>query len=129
MKPFLFIIAFFSLNLFAEIDTSDLSIPDEIIDSPTIDLEGQLAKKVEEKKAPAVKKVAPKVVETPVVVEKKPLSSSERMLLYREQLEVRNQVMVQKKMEQIRLQQEIALARKLEQSMNQTLKALDSAMK
>jgi len=64
-----------------------------------------------------------------VVVEKKPLSSSERMRLYREQLEVRNQVMVQKKMEQIRLQQEIALARKLEQSMNQTLKALDSAMK
>jgi len=129
MKPFLFIIALFSLNLFAEIDTSDLSIPDEIIDSPTIDLEGQLAKKVEEKKAPAVKKLAPKVVETPVVVEKKPLSSSERMRLYREQLEVRNQVMVQKKMEQIRLQQEIALARKLEQSMNQTLKALDSAMK
>jgi len=60
MKPFLFIIALFSLNLFAEIDTSDLSIPDEIIDSPTIDLEGQLAKKVEEKKSSRSKKACSK---------------------------------------------------------------------
>jgi hypothetical protein len=34
--------------------------------------------------------------------------------------------MVEKKMEQIRFQQEMALARQLEQSMNQTIKAIDN---
>jgi hypothetical protein len=34
--------------------------------------------------------------------------------------------MVEKKMEQIRYKQELALARQLERSMNQTLKAIDN---
>jgi hypothetical protein len=43
----------------------------------------------------------------------------------REKLEIRNRIMVEKKMEQIRWQQELALAKKLEQSMNQTINAID----
>jgi hypothetical protein len=46
--------------------------------------------------------------------------------MYRERLEERNKIMVERKMEQIRFQQEVALARKLEQSMNQTLKSIDN---
>ena len=63
-----------------------------------------------------------KIVVTEV---KKPLSPSERLRLRRQQLEVRNRIMVEKKMEQIRWQQEIALAKKLEESMNQTIQAID----
>ena len=125
MKYFLMMltIVLSSSNVFAEVDTSDLALADEAISAQTLNIEGQYQEKeVEVKEEP--KKVAPVVVET-----RKPLSASEKIRLYREKLELRNQIMVQKKMEQIRLQQEIALAKKLEQSMNQTIKAIDAAMK
>lgn len=120
MKYLLLVTMLFAttINLHAEVDQSDLALADESIDSPTLNIEGQYQEK------PV--KVAPKRV-APVQV-KKPLTQSERIRLYREQLEIRNQIMVQKKMEQIRLQQEIALARKLEQSMNQTINAIDKAV-
>jgi hypothetical protein len=116
------IISLFSFYSFADVDTSDLTVADEAIDTPSIDLEGQY----QVKEVP-VKKVAPKPAKVVAELPKprKPVSPSERIRNYREQLEIRNQIMVQKKMEQIRLQQEIALARKLEQSMNQTIKAID----
>lgn len=123
MKYILIIAAIltFSLNTFADIETSDLATAaDESIDSPTLNIEGQY----KEKEVPVVKTETKKVVQI-----KKPLTQSEKIRLYREQLELRNQMMVQKKMEQIRLQQEIALARKLEQSMNQTIEAIDKNLK
>jgi hypothetical protein len=112
-----------AFNTYAEVDTSDLAMADETIESPSFNIEGQYQVK-EEIKAPAVeeKKVEKKLVVKHVV---KQLSPSERLRLRREQLEVRNKIMVEKKIEQIRWQQEIALARKLEQSMNQTIKAID----
>ena len=91
--------------------TDELALADEAIQSPTMNIEGQY--QVPEKKV--VKKPAPKK-----------LSASDRMKLLRERLEERNRIMVEKKMEQIRFQQEMALARQLEQSMNQTLKAIDN---
>lgn len=107
-----------AFNLYAEVDTSDLAGADLTIESPSLNIEGQLKAK-EEVIAPIEVK---KVVVAPV---KKPLSQSERMRLYREQLEVRNRIMVEKKMEQIRWKQEVALARKLEESMNKTIQAID----
>lgn len=108
-----------SFNAYAEIDSDDLALADEAIQAPTMDIEGQY--KVQ---APApvheaaVVKIAPK--------KEKRLTQSERLKLYRERLEERNKLMVERKMEQIRFQQEVALAKKLEQSMNQTLNAIDS---
>lgn len=68
-------------------------------------------------------------IRTEIQVQPKPiakeLTSTERLKIYRGKLEDRNRVMLERKIEQIRLQQELALARKLEQSMNQTFSALD----
>lgn len=103
-----------TFNTHAEVDTSDLATPDESIEAPALNLEGQVNKKPEV--------VAPVVAVKEV---KKPLSPSEVLKLRRQQLEVRNRIMVEKKMEQIRFQQELALAKKLEDSMNKTIQAID----
>jgi len=107
-----------TVNSYADVDTSDLAMPDETIEAPALNIEGQVKAKAEVI-APIEEK---KIVVTEV---KKPLSPSERLRLRRQQLEVRNRIMVEKKMEQIRWQQEIALAKKLEESMNQTIQAID----
>lgn len=110
-----------AFNLHAEVDTSDLAGADESIESPSLNIEGQL--KTKEVIAPIEeKKEVKKVVEVAV---RKPLSQSERMRLLRARLEERNKIMVEKKMEQIRWQQEVALAKKLEESMNKTIQAID----
>ena len=101
----------FAFNSHAEVDTTDLATADETIEAPSLNIEGQ----VHEKEA-----VVPKE-EKKLVVKK-----VKRQLSTREKLEIRNQNMVLKKMEQIRMQQELALARKLEQSMNETIKAIDT---
>lgn len=111
-----------AFNVKAEMNSDDLTLADEAIQTPALDIEGQFQVK-EEVKAEEVK---------PVVVPKKvvkKISQSDRMKMFRERLEERNRIMIEKKMEQIRFQQELALARKLEQSMNQTLKAIDSSLK
>jgi hypothetical protein len=54
----------------------------------------------------------------------KELSEAERMRIYRSKLENRNLVLLERKIEEIRMQQELALAKKLEQSMNQTISAI-----
>lgn len=100
-----------------EITLSDeLSLADEAIESPQMNIEGQY--QIETPVAPAPKQVVRKAPP-------KKVSASERLKLYRERLELRNRIMVEKKMEQIRYQQELALARQLERSMNQTLNAID----
>lgn len=99
-----------------EVSLSDeLSLADEAIQSPPMNIEGQY------QVAEPVRKMAPPPRPAP-----KKLSASDRLKLLRERLEERNRIMVEKKMEQIRFQQEMALARQLEQSMNQTLKAIDN---
>lgn len=97
----------------------DLAFADEVLESPTLNINGKLSeeKVVEEKKVEAPK---------PVVMVKKPLTSSQKMALYRTKLEERNRQMVQKKMEEIRLKQELVLMKQLEAQMNKTLKAIDS---
>lgn len=111
-----------ALNLHAEVDTSDLAGADETIESPSLNIEGQLKVKEEVIAPIEEKQEVKKVVVAPA---RKPLSQSERMRLLREKLEERNKIMVEKKMEQIRWQQEVALAKKLEESMNKTIQAID----
>ncbi len=114
-----------SFNIQAEIATpNDLILADEAIDSPPINIEGQY--QVQETPAPVIEKQVEKQVERIVAVKARRLSPSEKIKLYRERLEERNRIMVERKMEQIRFRQEMALARKLEASMNQTLKAIDT---
>ncbi len=55
----------------------------------------------------------------------KDLSPTEKLKAYRQKLEEKNLVLLEKKMEMIRLQQEMALLRTLERSMNQTLSSLE----
>ncbi len=123
MKYLMLLSLLFAFNVQAETSSDDLTLADEAIQSPTLDIEGQY--KVQEA-APAHEAAA---VAAPVKIAPKKevrLSQSDRLKLYRERLEERNRIMVEKKMEQIRYQQELALARQLEQSMNQTLKAIDT---
>ncbi len=114
----------FAFNVKAETELSmsdELTLADEAIQAPTMNIEGQYqVAEPTPAPAPAPKKV---VVRKPAP---KKLTSSDRLKLLRERLEERNRIMVEKKMEQIRFQQELALARQLEQSMNQQLKALDN---
>jgi organic radical activating enzyme len=125
MKYLMFISLLFAFNVKADTSSDDLTLADEAIQSPSMDIEGQYQVKEEVKAAPVVVKEAPVAVVAPKKVAKR-LSQSDRMKMYRERLEERNRIMIEKKMEQIRFQQELALARKLEQSMNQTLKAIDT---
>ncbi len=124
MKYLMLLSVLFAFNVSAttELTSDDLTLADEAIQSPTMNIEGQY-----QVEAPAPVVVAPvQRVVTRAPAPKKPLSSSERLKLLRERLEERNRIMVEKKMEQIRFQQEMALARQLEASMNNTLKAIDT---
>lgn len=123
MKYVMLLSLLWNFNVRADSSPDDLALADEAIQTPTLDIEGQYQVKEEPKSI--VNEVREKKIELPKVTPKR-LSQSERLKLYREKLEERNRIMVEKKMEQIRYQQEVALARKLEQSMNQTLKAIDS---
>ena len=114
----------FNLSVHAEVDSTDeVTLADEALHTPAMDIEGQYHVK-EEVKAPAV---VVKEEEKPIPAPKaRKFSQADKLKMYREKLEERNRIMLEKKMEQIRYQQELALARKLEQSMNQTLKAIDN---
>lgn len=119
MKYLMLLSLMFAFNAKADTDitiSDELTLADEAIQAPTMNLEGQYEAPAP---APAPKQV---VVKKPAP---KKLTASDRLKLLRERLEERNRIMVEKKMEQIRYQQELALARQLEQSMNQTIKAID----
>jgi hypothetical protein len=120
MKYLMLLSVLFGFNVQAQTNSEEIALADEAIQAPTIDLEGQYQVK-EEVKAP----VAAPVAVAPKKIEKR-ISQSDRLKILRTRLEERNKMMLEKKMEQIRFQQELALARQLEQSMNQTLKAIDS---
>lgn len=85
---------------------------------PELALQTELAgeKKVEEKVA---EELEAELLPT------KNLSTTEKLKVYRTKLEEKNLVLLEKKLEMIRLQQEMALLRNLEKSMNQTLKNID----
>lgn len=114
----------FNVKADTEINVNDeLTLADEAIQSPTLNIEGKY--KVEEPVAAPAPAPVQQVRRAPRPAPKQ-LSSSDRLKLLRQRLEERNRIMVEKKMEQIRFQQEMALARQLEQSMNQTIKAIDN---
>lgn len=121
MKYLMLLSLMFAFNAKADTDitiSDELTLADEAIQAPTMNIEGQYR----------VEEPAPAPAPARVVVKKpapKKLTASDRLKLLRERLEERNRIMVEKKMEQIRYQQELALARQLEQSMNQTIKAID----
>lgn len=122
MKKLFLALVFVSAGAMAQeaVTPDDLAFADEVLETPTLNINGKLTeeKVVEEKKVEAP---APKQV-----VVRKPLTASQKMVLYRAKLEERNRQMVQKKMEEIRLKQEIMLMKQLEAQMNKTLKAIDS---
>ena len=124
MKYLMLLSLMFAFNVKADTDLTindELTLADEAIQAPTMNIEGQYqVAEPTPAPAPAPKRV---VVRKPAP---KKLTASDRLKLLRERLEERNRIMVEKKMEQIRFQQEMALARQLEQSMNQQLKALDN---
>ena len=114
MKSILILGLLMSATVNAETEMTineEITLADEAVEAPELNIEGKYK----------VEKPAPKKVVRPV----KKLSSSDRLKILRTRLEERNKIMLEKKMEQIRFQQELALARQLEQSMNQTLKAID----
>lgn len=130
MKYLMLIGVLLGFNVNAKANTEvnvedELTLADEAIQAPALNIEGQY----QTAPAPVAPKkvvrrpVAPVVAPAPV---QRKLTSSDRLKLLRERLEERNRIMVEKKMEQIRYQQELALARQLEQSMNQTIKAIDN---
>ena len=53
-------------------------------------------------------------------------SASDRMKNYRQKLERKNEVMMRKKIEQIRYKNEIRLMKKMQKAMGQTLNAIDN---
>lgn len=118
MKYLTLLSLLFAFNLKAETNTDELTMADEAIEAPAMNIEGQY--QVQEVPVEKIQKVEPKKVAP------KKLTASDRIKLLRARLEERNRIMVEKKMEQIRYQQELALARQLEQSMNKTLNAIDS---
>ena len=123
MKYFMLFSMLFAFNLKAETDmyiNDDLTLADEAIESPTMDIEGRY-KIAEPTQAPAPIQKIKRAPRAP-----KKISSSDRLRSLRQKLEERNRIMIEKKMEQIRFQQEMALAKKLEASMNQTLRAIDN---
>lgn len=120
MKYLMLLSVLFVFNVQAQ-NADDLTLADEAISNPSVDIEGQYqVKEAKEEKSVVVEKVL-----TPKKVAKK-VSQSDRLKMYRERLEERNRIMIEKKMEMIRYRQEMALARQLEASMNQTLKAIDN---
>lgn len=69
--------------------------------------------------------MAPAVAVAEVVPNNDELTPTEKLKAYRTKLEEKNMLLLQKKMEMIRLEQEMALLRNLERSMDQTLNAIN----
>ena len=98
MKYVMLLSLLWNFNVRADSSPDDLALADEAIQTPTLDIEGQYQVKEEPKSI--VNEVREKKIELPKVTPKR-LSQSERLKLYREKLEERNRIMVEKKMEQI----------------------------
>lgn len=105
------------------ISDDDIALANEVINTPAMNIEGTY--KVPE---PTVIDIPPSLP-TPVVVPApapKKLTMSDKLRLRRARLEERNRIMMEKKLEKIRFQQELMLAKQLEAQLNKTFKAIDS---
>ncbi len=105
------------------ISDDDIALANEVINTPAMNIEGTY--KVPE---PTVIDIPPSLP-TPVVVPApapKKLTMSDKLRLRRARLEERNRIMMEKKLEKIRFQQELMLAKQLESQLNKTFKAIDS---
>lgn len=105
------------------ISDDDIALANEVINTPAMNIEGTY--KVPE---PTVIDIPP-ALPTPVVVPApapKKLTMSDKLRLRRARLEERNRIMMEKKLEKIRFQQELMLAKQLESQLNKTFKAIDS---
>ncbi len=58
---------------------------------------------------------------------KAPLSQSEKLKIMRAKLEKQNELMVKKKIETMRIKQELEMTKKIEHAFNESMKNLDSA--
>ena len=136
MKYLMLLTMLFSFSAYAETSSDDFLLIDEAVQAPIMDLEGQYQVKEEAvktepvivkelKEVKAIQEVIIQKVDEPTKPIQK-IAVAERVKTYRELLEERNRLMVERKLEQIRLKQEVALANHLEQSMNQTLKAIET---
>ncbi len=131
MKYLMLLSIFFALNLKAESEmyiNDDLTLADEAIESPSMEIE-EMYKIAEPIQAPAPALETESDIASNEVVRRAPkrpkqVSATDRLKRTRQRLEEKNHIMIEKRMEQVRYQQEIALAKKLEASMNQTIKAI-----
>jgi hypothetical protein len=101
-----------------------LKCPPVVASAVAVEIKPELAVQTE---LVGEKKVEEKVAEELEVelLPTKNLSTTEKLKVYRTKLEEKNLVLLEKKLEMIRLQQEMALLRNLENSMNQTLKNIE----
>ncbi|MEA9358633.1 hypothetical protein SHI21_20515 [Bacteriovorax sp. PP10] len=101
-----------------------LKCPPVVASAVAVEIKPELAVQTE---LVGEKKIEEKVAEELEVelLPTKNLSTAERLKVYRTKLEEKNLVLLEKKLEMIRLQQEMALLRNLENSMNQTLKNIE----
>lgn len=125
MKALLFLSLLVSSAVYAQsnISEDDIALANEVINTSPMSIEGTY--KVPE---PTVIDI-PAPLPTPVVVPApapRKLSASDRLRLRRAKLEERNRIMMEKKLEKIRFQQELMLAKQLESQLNKTFKAIDA---
>lgn len=101
-----------------------LKCPPVVASAVAVEIKPELAVQTE---LVGEKKIEEKVAEELEVelLPTKNLTATEKLKVYRTKLEEKNLVLLEKKLEMIRLQQEMALLRNLENSMNQTLKNIE----
>lgn len=105
------------------ISDDDIALANEVINTPAMNIEGTY--KVPEPTVIDIPPALPNPVVVPAPAPKK-LTMSDKLRLRRARLEERNRIMMEKKLEKIRFQQELMLAKQLESQLNKTFKAIDS---
>lgn len=105
------------------ISDDDIALANEVINTPAMNIEGTY--KVPEPTVIDIPPSLPTPVVAPAPAPKK-LTMSDKLRLRRARLEERNRIMMEKKLEKIRFQQELMLAKQLESQLNKTFKAIDS---
>lgn len=101
-----------------------LKCPPVVVSAVAVEIKPEVAVQTE---LNGEKKIEEKVTEELEVelLPTKNLTATEKLKVYRTKLEEKNLVLLEKKLEMIRLQQEMALLRNLENSMDRTLKNIE----
>lgn len=95
-------------------------VVDQTFENPPMNIEGEFDKKKQE--APVEVQVAPVVKKAPA----KAVSQSERIRQMRMMMEKRTEQQMKKKVEQLRLKQELEIARRMEQAFNDEMRRIDN---